>query len=265
MSTMTTRSCWLPGFALMVGLTVAGCGSSGGSGGKAGSDGGAGHGGAGATGTAGISGDAGATGTAGSSAAGTTGTAGSSGGSSGGGTTGAAGNDGGAGASTAGQDSGTDAAAGSDAAADTGATDASSVDVAVDTGSDASTLCTGVVNLAVTIAESNSTAAYADTAAGGTIFPGTYFAASRTYFNSGNPGTWKQTLYLHADGKFQDIHDHNGTLSTSGGTYSALATTFSAVATCPAAGTVTLHYTATSTTLTLFEDTQQRITVYSKL
>ncbi len=90
-------------------------------------------------------------------------------------------------------------------------------------------------------------------------------ATKRTYYSSGNPGTWRQTLSLHFDGTLQDSHDHNGTVSVSGGTYSTLGSTFKAVSSCPSSATVSLHHTATTSTLILFEDTQQRITEYTRL
>jgi hypothetical protein len=124
--------------------------------------------------------------------------------------------------------------------------------------------CATFPNLGTAFTETHSSAAYADTAAGGTFVPGTYVATARTVFGTATAHTWRQTLYLRTDGTVYDVQDVNTEWTGGGGLYMVTGMTLNVSVACPAAPDVPYKFTASGDTLTLFDDDHHWITTYMK-
>jgi hypothetical protein len=264
---MFGRSLGLVGVSAVVGFIALGCGGGPGGKGTAGHDGGAGHGAAGAGGSsAGVGG-----GTAGGSGGGA-GVAGGTAGAAGGAAGGAGGAAGAAGA--AGADAGIDASGGD--AQDAPVDGALGGDVADAAGADASgydgpfahgpaNLCGSAINAADPIQTVISTGTYQDTAAGGQITPGVYWRTAETIYAPIASQQVRDTIYFYAEGTFQEVLQNGATQPVLiGGTWSIVGTALHLPATCPEAVAASYKVTATDSMITMFDDADHIVWVYTR-
>jgi hypothetical protein len=266
---MLGRSLRLVGVGFFAFIAI-GCGGGSAGKGSAGHDGGAEHGAAGAAG-GGATGEGG--GTAGGAAGAAGGAAGADGGRAGadGSVAGAAGADAGSDGGSAGAmaDGGGGATEAGDASGDdTVAADAVNADASGADGPFAhgpTNLCASAVGSADQIQQVVSTATYQDTATGGQITPGVYWLTSETFFISVTPNQVSDTIYFYGDGTFQEVH-RAGASQTSliGGMWAISGTTLHLPATCPGAVAASYKFTATDTKLTLFDDADEIVWVYTR-